>query len=248
MRIYTVLAALILTATVHAQCYEDRHNTTWFDSWISCEKTVGPVSSYGETHWIQYDFVQQYYLGEMTIWNINDPANLDRGAQEIFVDISLDGETWTNVGTYTLNQASGMSIYEGETVMDFESAQARFVLITLSSTHGDICGGFSELRIDVNGVNTDISEFESPNACFEVAIFPNPHRENFNVKLSSTCSEKMDIQLFDAMGRLVESRSPGRLVGDQLLEFGSAELPAGVYFLNVQQAGAVGRYQIVKTY
>ncbi len=247
MRIYTLITALILTASMSAQCYEDRHNTTWYDAWVSCETTVGPIASYGESHWIQYDLGHQYYLGEMQVWNINDPIFLTRGAQEIFVDISEDGENWTNQGTYVLNQGSGMSIYEGEVILDFQSAQARYVLITISSTYGANCGGISELKIDVNGINTDIAEFETPNACFEVAVFPNPHTDLFNAKFSSTCPEDMEVKLFDAMGRLLEARSLGIVIEEQVLQFGGADFPAGVYYLSVEQAGSLGRYHIVKT-
>ncbi|NND95216.1 MAG: T9SS type A sorting domain-containing protein [Flavobacteriales bacterium] len=247
MRILTIISSILLTIKLSAQCYPDRHNTNWFDGWTSCETTTGPISQYGESHWIQYDLGYQYLLGEMKLWNLNDPAHLDRGVNEINIDISEDGESWTNLGSYNVPIASGFSIYEGEEILDFNEAQARYVLITVGSSHGAACAGFSELKINIEGVVTDVSEFETPEACFDVAIYPNPHTDIFNARIRTQCGGLMTVQLHDAMGRLVQDRQLSGLNPEEQLVLGSAELPAGIYYLSVQQEDALGRYQIVKT-
>ncbi len=247
MRIFTSILSIALFGLLSAQCYPDRHNTTWFDAWISCETSVGPVAAHGEAHWIQYDLGHLYLLGEMEIWNINDPLHLNRGAQEIHVDISEDGETWTAMPDQTLLQGSGLSVYEGQSVMDFDETPVRYLLITIASTYGAPCGGFSEMRVEVEGVISAISEFETPNACFEVQVYPNPHQDIFNARIESICGGSMDFTLHDATGRLVQSKRIQQISGTSFLEFGGSDLPAGMYYLSVQQDDALGRYQIIKT-
>lgn len=247
MRIITSILSIVLVGLLTAQCYPDRHNTTWFDAWVSCETTLGPVAEHGEAHWIQYDLGHLYLLGELEIWNINDPLHLNRGAQEIHIDISEDGEIWTAMPDQTLLQGSGLSVYEGQSIMDFDETPVRYLLITIESTYGAACGGFSELRVEVEGVISSISEFETPNACFEIQVYPNPHQDIFNARIESICGGNMDFTLHDATGRLVQSQSIQQISGTSILEFGGNELPAGIYYLSVQQDGALGRYQVIKT-
>ncbi|NNC84217.1 MAG: T9SS type A sorting domain-containing protein [Flavobacteriales bacterium] len=248
MRISAIITVLIISASFHAQCYPDRHNTTWFDGWVSCEVSPNPITDYGETHWIQYDLGHQYLLGELSIWNHNDPDNLPRGVDALHVDYSEDGQNWSNLGTFNVPAADGTSIYEGDVLTDFNSEQARYVLLTVESTHGaPFCAGFSELKIGVEGVVTDITEFQTPDACFDVSIYPNPHRDIFNARIRSQCGGQMNVMIHDAMGRLVDERFLSGLNTEEFMTFDNAELPAGIYYLTVQQADALGRYQIVRT-
>jgi hypothetical protein len=103
------------------------------------------------------------------------------------------------------------------------------------------------MKIDVEGIISDVSEFQTPDACFDVAIYPNPHTDIFNARISTKCAGQMNVQLHDAMGRLVQDRSLSGLNPEEMLILGDAQLPAGIYYLSVQQADALGRYQIVKT-
>ena len=247
MRISISLLLITCCGLLSAQCYPDRHNTTWFDAWVSCETSVGPVASHGESHWIQYDLGYTYLLGELEIWNINDPQNLGRGAQAIYIDVSEDGETWTAMPDQTLLPGSGLSIYEGQTVMDFDGEPVRYLLITIESTYGAACGGISEMRVGVEGVISSITEFETPNACFEVLVYPNPHQDVFNARIESICGGSMDMTLHDATGRLVQSKQLGQVSESAVFELGGSELPPGIYYLSVQQDDALGRYQIIKT-
>lgn len=131
------------------QCYPDRHNTNWFDGWISCETAPNPNSAYGDSHWILYDFNESYDLGQMQVWNSNDPSHLDYGMQEVAIDYSLDGIDWIQLGNYEFEIASGKSIYEGFQGPDFDGAYARYVLVTGLSNYGGECFGLSEIRIAV---------------------------------------------------------------------------------------------------
>lgn len=247
MRVLISLACIVAFGATFGQCYPDKHNTTWFEGWVSCEASIGPIADYGEAHWIQYDLGATYELSDMKIWNYNDPALLNAGAQNIQVDYSMDGENWVNFGEYALPIATGQSTYEGVDLLDFDGTQMRYLLLTIIDTHGHTCGALAEIRVDVVDVISSVTEWSTPDACFDVGIYPNPHQEMFNVQIDSDCGGDMQIDLFDAMGRKVDSKSLAQVGEATNVTFTNSELPAGIYFLRVEQGEAIGRYQLVKT-
>lgn len=143
----TIVCALLACADINAQCDTLRHNNTWFDGWISCEESASPNPVRGGGHWIQYDLGQSFTLFELRVWNMNAPDILDYGVRDVVIDMSVDGETWTEFGQYTVPQASGDPLYPGDEILNFDSAQARFVLITAIDNYGGQCYGLSEVRI-----------------------------------------------------------------------------------------------------
>ena len=156
---------LILAVSLNnarGQCFPDRHNTNWFDGWISCQPAPNPNEAYGESHWILYDFGESYSLGQMHVWNSNDPAHVDYGLNEVNIDFSTDGMEWVHLGQFEFSIANGKSIYEGFEGPDFYGALARYVLITGLSNYGGACYGLSEIRIPV---------LESPVATTDEANF-----------------------------------------------------------------------------
>lgn len=147
--IYLFLLSSFGFTQLSGQCYPDRHNTNWFDGWISCETAPNPNDSYADSHWILYDFKDTYELGQLHVWNSNDPSHLDYGMQDVSIDYSLDGIDWINLGNFSFEMASGKSIYEGFKGPNFNGALARYVLITGLSNYGGECFGLSELRFEV---------------------------------------------------------------------------------------------------
>ena len=81
MKIHILLIALIslFSQLVNAQCFPDRHSTNFYDGWVSCETAVNPNPLRPVSHFIMYDFGKIFKLGQMQIWNTNDPAHLDWG-------------------------------------------------------------------------------------------------------------------------------------------------------------------------
>jgi hypothetical protein len=156
--IILLLITLTVSIQLNGQCYPDRHNTNWYDGWISCETAPSPNSSNGDSHWILYDFNEAYELGQLHVWNTNDPANLDYGMREVSIDYSLDGTDWIHLGNYEFDQGSGKSTYEGFEGPHFEGALARYVLITGLSNYGGDCFGLSELRFAVQEATVQTDE------------------------------------------------------------------------------------------
>lgn len=134
---------------LNAQMYPDRHNTNWFDGWISCTTSVSPNATRGDIHWVMYDLGYDYPLGEINLWNCNIPDSTDMGLQNIIIDYSKDGLEWEELGNYTLTKSLGSSIYQGEEVGTFNGQTARFILINGMTNYGGDCYSFSEFRVNV---------------------------------------------------------------------------------------------------
>ena len=232
--IYITLVFCLLFQFGNAQCYPDRHSTTWFDGWISCETSQNPNSAYGDSHWIMYDLGFEYELKESVLWNANEPDNIDFGIQEYHVDYSLDGTTWTNLGTYTLNQAPGSSIYEGEDGPNFSQISARYVLITPTSNYGGSCYGFSELKINITDPLNVIDDEDG----FNALVYPNPFINDVTLRIVSLDSEApITYALYDILGRQILSNSFAleEDTNTYPITLNGNTLSIGIYILKVEQ-------------
>jgi len=246
-KISIIFVILILAQASIAQCFEDRHNGNWFDSWISCEASMNPNSARGNGHWIFYDFHHTYTLGASTIWNLNIPGSTENGMNEVVIDYSVDGVTWTEWGNFNFPEAPGISTYEGFQGPDFTGLTAKYMIITALSNHGGDCVGFSELRIGVeDAIISDIPEIED-NGCLDLSVYPNPHSESFTSKILSSCPENISWNLFDVQGRLVKKGTLNQVAEENYLDLDSDGLPAGLYHLVVIQGTARARMPIIKS-
>ena len=244
-----VIYILILTALVsqlsQAQCYPDRHSTSWYDGWISCDMSQNPNTSYGESHWIMYDLGYEYQLKESVLWNANEPDQLDYGIQEFNIDYSLDGTTWVNLGSYTLNQGPGTSIYEGEEGPNFNEVMARYVLITPTSNYGGSCYGFSELKINITDPLTIIDNEDG----FNALVYPNPFIDDATIRISSLDQEShVEYALYDILGRQITSNSFGLMEGTATypLTLNGRSLSVGIYILKITQNNKERSFKLIK--
>lgn len=130
----------------------DEHSTAPDDSWLSCTTAPSPNPARGNNrHWIQYDFGSVITLHKSRIWNYNVASQMGKGFKDVVIDISNDGITWTQVGTYRWAKAPGSPTYSGFEGPDFGGANARYVLITaLSSWSANTCIGFSEISFSTS--------------------------------------------------------------------------------------------------
>ncbi|GAA3652192.1 T9SS type A sorting domain-containing protein [Flavivirga jejuensis] len=243
--IYILLILIFITSTINAQCYPDRHSTSWIDSWISCDISQNPNSAYGLTHWIMYDLGYEYELKESKFWNANEPKNLNYGINDYNLDYSLDAVTWTNLGTFKMDQASGLSTYEGGEGPDFDATKARYVLITPISNYGGDCYGLSEIKINI----TDPFDIVEENNGFNALVYPNPFLNNINLRIV-TLDETSSINytLYDMLGRAITSNSVAFTENTEIYELpiNANTLSAGIYILNVEQNNKTRSFKIIK--
>lgn len=242
---YIILIFTLGIQFANAQCFPDRHSTTWFDGWISCDTSGNPNSVYGESHWIMYDLGYDYVLNETKFWNTNEPTHLDYGINEFNIDYSLDGVTWTNFGLFTINQANGLTNYEGEDGPDLNSIKARFILITPTSNYGGNCFGFSELKINI----TDPFEIIDEDIGFNASVYPNPYITNINIRIASLYEDKpITYTLHDILGRVI-TQNVFEIIPDTdtyEIDLNSSALAVGIYILNVEQNNNQRTFKLIK--
>jgi hypothetical protein len=227
------------------QCFEDRHNTSWNDAWISCEERENPNHERGSGHWILYDFHHTYRIGNIKLWNINAPEFLASGIRDFYIDYSKDGHNWENLGQFNLSQASGQSIYEGEDVGSLAGDTARFLLITAIDTYGGACAGISEAKFEVVEVVSELQTFKTGD-CFQVSLYPNPHVDEFNLSVNFTCGNRLEYGLYDHTGKLVQTGNLSSEDSFRLQRINTGDLPAGLYHLILFNNKERARYSVVK--
>lgn len=241
-----IILSAITCANISAQCFLDRHNTTWFDGWLSCTTSMNPNPARGESHWILYNLNAPYELFGMHIWNTNAPDYLADGMQDIVIDISTDGVNWTEAGEFQIPMADGTSIYEGLDLFDFGGTTAQYVLITGVTNHGGTCFGLSEIRIDVTDAIVSNKEV-LPAGCLSATVFPNPINENSKAIITSECSNApITYSVQDISGRTIKSGEISMISNNAELDLSTLPIVAGSYVLVLQQEDLVRRLKIMK--
>jgi hypothetical protein len=247
-KIYILLVVFLMVQQFGmTQCYPDRHSTNFFDGWISCEVADNPNAARGKSHFIMYNYGKLYELGQTKIWNINDPSHLDWGMQDVAIDYSADGETWTEAGIFTFQQASGLSTYEGSDGPDLNGIEAQYLLITGISNFGsNDCFGLGEIKISAEEVVVSAVEDIAQLDGVGVTVYPNPFAEKVTLHLSPGCNGELRISIYDGLGKIVAHQTVDMTSGQpQSLEFGQ-EIPAGSYLLRLEHEGKSIQRSIVK--
>lgn len=140
---------LLFTCNLMAQCF-DADESIWLDTWASCQSNPNPKPTYGDSHWIQYDFGEIRKLSKTWVWNTNDPAKLSQGFNQVKIDYSNDGSTWTYWGEMSFPMAQGEAIYGGFPGPNLYGIDARYVLLTAITNHGDpSCFGIAEIKFNL---------------------------------------------------------------------------------------------------
>ena len=220
-----ILISLFFSSYSYAQCFPDRHSTSTSSGWLSCFETQNPNTSRGNSHWILYDLGEVHEIKESHFWNVNDPENLNQGVQEVVLDISLDGTSWWEWGTFTIEQSNGSSFYEGTEGPDFSGTNARYLLFTPLSNYGGSCYGFSELKI-----NVDEELISSTEELLEVdmSLSPNPADNRTLVEFKTDLTGMAVLQVVDNIGRIV-MRESLNISNVKTYEINTSEFQSGLY-------------------
>ncbi len=119
------------------------------------------------------------------------------------------------------------------------SSAARTINVTLPQCQPEFTGG------DKGNTNTSLNKGGSgliQQQQMEVNVFPNPTNSSFKLQVFTTGIEKINVRLTDMQGRMLKTfiTSPNLAV-----EFGN-ELKAGVYVVEVLQAGKIKKTRLIK--
>ena len=157
INIFTILFLFFYNNAI-AQC-ENPDLSIWNNTWQSCQTSQNPNPLRGEGHWIQYDFGAIYTISKAHVWNTNEVEKTQNGFRNVVVDYSLDGVTWTELGSYEFSQGTEEAIYGGFEGFDFNGEQARYVIISATSNWGGSCYGLAEVKFNLL---LDIENFDVP--------------------------------------------------------------------------------------
>jgi len=241
-----IVVLLMCRYMASSQCYPERHSTNFFDGWISCEPAPSPNPVRPKSHFIMYDFGKIYKLGQMKIWNTNDPSHLDWGMRDVVIDYSIDGQNWSTAGEFTFAQASGLSTYEGDPGPFLNDIEARFLLITGLTNYGGECFGLSEFRVEGEVVFATDVDVVSALDCVDVSLHPNPFAEKMTMVLAPGCSGDLRYILYDALGHEVKAEKTTLISGqEKAIEVGR-DLPAGSYMMRIEFGGKSVNKSIIK--
>lgn len=234
---------LFSSQVFQAQCLLDRHSTNWYDGWISCNTSLNPIPSKGNTHWIMYDLGFNYSIYNMKIWNTNEPDELANGVMNYTIDYSLNGTSWSTLGAFSLNQASGTPFYEGEDGPDFAGITTRYILITPTSNFGGSCFGISEVRFNLQETLTVIDDILD----FNVSVFPNPFSDSINIKINTQFpNEKIEYVVYDLLGRVIlKDTIEDNTTSNDIIIDGN-KLISGIYIVKVKHHQIQKSFKIIK--
>jgi len=196
-------------------------------------------------HWISHDFGNTYRLGEAHIGNVNAPEILNQGFREFHIDYNTVGNAGKNLGFYAINQASGLSTNEGESIGSFSGDTARFVLLTEESNWGGACSGLAEVRIEVVEILARLNSILSGDY-LKVSIYPNPQSGSFNFGLQSACEEAIYYALYAHTGKKVWAANAPAGNGFIQREIDTRALAPGMCNLVVIQGKECGRFPRMK--
>lgn len=84
---------------------------------------------------------------------------------------------------------------------------------------------------------------EKAEVLFEAKAFPNPFNTGFSVGFTTDSEEKIDVKVFDLLGRQLESRTI--TIDEQLNDLG-VEYPSGIYTVVISQGDSITSLKVIK--
>lgn len=233
----------LIAVDLSAQCYPDRHNLTLSNSWISCTESINPNLSRGRGHWIMYDLGTTYALGQSHLWNLNLNEHQDNAIRNLTVDVSRDGSTWTEAGTYELSKATLSGFYEGEDGPDLSGHIARYVLITAIDNYGGDCVGLSEFRVQATpAANTLVSDLALD---AQLTSQPNPTRTTTRITVQ-VANGDYTYQVTDLSGSLLLQDQIRISDGSATLQIDASTWVSGTYQFTLTDGSRTASHTIVK--
>lgn len=210
------------------QCATDDHSTSIWDSWKSCETTQNPATPTTSNHWILYNLGAVYELGTSQIWNYNVANETGQGIKTANIQVSTDGEAYTDLGNFEFEEATGLNDYDGFTGPDFGNVEAQYILITaIENFDNTDCVGLSEIKINL-GDGTEITGIEKVESL--LTISPNPATNFITINFSNT--DIYDVYVYDTEGTVVAGANTKRFTPTVKVDIAS-NLANGVYLVHI---------------
>ncbi len=82
-----------------------------------------------------------------------------------------------------------------------------------------------------------LSSTSDPGFDSGISVYPNPFKNNANIRINLETPENVRMEVTDAMGRLVASRDYGVVSGDQVFSFNGDNMTPGIYYMKLFNGG-----------
>lgn len=228
---FILLLSLSGLRTGYSQYNPDRHNTSYNDGWISCEPKDSPNSVRGPSHWIMYDLGGLYKLGKIHLWNTNVPDFEVIGIKDFVIDYSSEGNVWKSWGEASASPVSSSGYYTGEEGPDLGGIEARFLLITALTNHGGDCVGFSEIRIQTEGLSTDVFNVNVLEG--KITAQPSIFEYSTSIIIEDLEPDDYSYTLTDLSGRVILQKKVNIGVNREQIQLDGTNLVQGVYIFSI---------------
>lgn len=97
--------------------------------------------------WLQFDLGKSFNVAGFYAWNYNEPNWTNRGIKELTLSSSQDGQNFTPVGDFTLDEATSKDDYKGQSVRFQKPVAARYFKLQIKSNYkGGEQSGLAEIR------------------------------------------------------------------------------------------------------
>lgn len=90
------------------------------------------------------------------------------------------------------------------------------------------------------------SIFDNNLAQITLTTFPNPIKDNVQLKFRSDTQNESQVSISDVNGRIVKSKKNLVLVGENLIDFQCQDLPNGIYWVNIKSDKSTGTSLFIK--
>jgi len=240
-----LIVFLTVSLSLSAQCFQDRHNTSADEAWLSCVPSMSPNPERGVSHWIMYDLGEGQELGESVVWNYNTPGLETNGIQELAVDYSIDGLTWETYGSHIFSQTAASSFNQGVPGPDLSGIGARYILLTAVSNFGGDCYGMAEIRINVGDIISNT--IETAIADFSLDAVPNPASDALTLKFDNKSKFNCNLSLANSLGQLVFTEKLTIQPGSTSKEIDISTLSPGLYIISVQERNSITSSEVIIT-
>ncbi len=142
----------ITQQNIHGQCIDN--SNYWEESWMSCNLDMSPNPIRGNSFWLLYEFTEPQAISTSKIWNANRIGESGMGAKQVYIDVSLDGHSWTPLRTEAFSWPRGTEAqdYEGFNGPNFEAyGFIHKVLFTVVSNYDNSnCVSIAEVKFNIN--------------------------------------------------------------------------------------------------
>ncbi|MFC2104650.1 T9SS type A sorting domain-containing protein [Bacteroidota bacterium] len=163
-------------------------------------------------------------------------------------DVVISSEEYRNVLRTMLPDAAGTLIerdwVEGDSVIVFQKqtlpayidSEDNLITIVFVQDKDDKVI-YQTAFVDEFGAITSIDELIENIASSDYRVYPNPVKEILTIQLLKTVPYDLEINVYNGIGALVKN---GKLLhGENLVEFNTNDLPAGVYYLRLTNTDKV---------